>query len=131
MNDSINWFDEYHRLKRSGKLDPNAWFACPCCGYPTKPELGAFDICTLCDWEDDGLEYSYPIDFVIGGPNDDYSIKEARSNFEAYGCMYRPEDSRFRKEDFGTSKIRNVLEPYRWKNNVILPAEAVTAIRGG
>lgn len=27
---------------------------CPCCGYQTLPERGAYDICAVCQWEDDG-----------------------------------------------------------------------------
>jgi hypothetical protein len=27
---------------------------CPCCGYPTLSEPVAYEICELCNWEDDG-----------------------------------------------------------------------------
>ena len=29
-------------------------YACPCCGYKTLDEIGGYDICPYCDWEDDG-----------------------------------------------------------------------------
>jgi hypothetical protein len=28
--------------------------SCPCCGYPTLGASGAYEICFLCNWEDDG-----------------------------------------------------------------------------
>jgi len=31
-----------------------ALFNCPCCGYQTLNELGDYDICEYCNWEDDG-----------------------------------------------------------------------------
>ena len=27
---------------------------CPCCGYKTLDEIGGYDICPYCKWEDDG-----------------------------------------------------------------------------
>jgi hypothetical protein len=29
---------------------------CPCCGYPTLRSRDAYDICELCNWEDDGQD---------------------------------------------------------------------------
>lgn len=29
-------------------------YPCPCCGYKTLDEIGGYDICPYCDWEDDG-----------------------------------------------------------------------------
>ncbi|EEW2168121.1 hypothetical protein PPV52_004650 [Escherichia coli O103] len=29
-------------------------YKCPCCGYLTLPERGQYDICPVCQWEDDG-----------------------------------------------------------------------------
>ncbi|WP_081327515.1 MULTISPECIES: CPCC family cysteine-rich protein [Paenibacillus] len=31
-------------------------FNCPCYGYPTLEERRGWEICCLCDWEDDGQE---------------------------------------------------------------------------
>ncbi|HEI2325144.1 TPA: hypothetical protein SI485_004590, partial [Escherichia coli] len=28
-------------------------YKCPCCGYLTLPERGQYDICPVCQWEDD------------------------------------------------------------------------------
>ncbi len=29
-------------------------YTCPCCGYKTLDEIGGYDICPYCKWEDDG-----------------------------------------------------------------------------
>lgn len=61
---------------------------CPCCGFPTLDERGANEICELCQWEDDG-QGDLDADEVWGGPNRDYSVTEARRNFNKYLIMYR------------------------------------------
>ena len=63
---------------------------CPCCGYPTLSEAAAYDICELCDWEDDG-QGEAEADDVRGGPNGAYSLSEARRNFRKYLVMYAPD----------------------------------------
>ena len=72
---------------------------CPCCGYPTLDERAGFDICELCNWEDDGQD-DPDADDIWGGPNGSYSLSDARSNFEEFGVMYSPSnDSRVTGED--------------------------------
>ena len=61
---------------------------CPCCGYPTLEKRARFEICILCDWEDDGQDEPYS-DEVWEGPNGDYSLTEARMNFKKHFIMYR------------------------------------------
>lgn len=74
-------------------------FKCPCCGYPTLDEQGGYDICLICDWEDDGQNDSNA-DRVLGGPNGEYSLTQARSNFKQFFIMYSPEeDKRTASED--------------------------------
>ena len=65
-------------------------YACPCCGYPTLGSLGEFEICSLCCWEDDG-QGDADADLVKGGPNQSFSLVEARENFERYMVKYSPE----------------------------------------
>lgn len=65
----------------------NKRFICPCCGYPTLDERVGYDICILCDWEDDGQD-DLDADLIKGGPNGDYSLTEARENFKKYIVMY-------------------------------------------
>ena len=72
---------------------------CPCCGYPTLPERANYEICELCNWEDDGQD-DEDADEVMGGPNSDYSLTEARENFRRYMVMYAPgRDQRLTGED--------------------------------
>jgi hypothetical protein len=68
---------------------------CPCCGYPTIAARRDHDVCCLCNWQDDGQD-DHDADNVRGGPNADYSLTEARSNFVEHRTQYRPSDvSRF------------------------------------
>ena len=71
-------------------------YTCPCCGYPTLAERGGYEICEICNWEDDGQDDPHA-DEVWGGPNGDYSLSEARANFEAHLTMYRKNDKRFKR----------------------------------
>ena len=61
---------------------------CPCCGFPTLEELNGYEICELCSWEDDGQD-DLNANEVLGGPNGDYSLTEARKNFKENLTMYR------------------------------------------
>jgi hypothetical protein len=63
---------------------------CPCCGYPTLDSDADYEICELCNWEDDG-QSDHDADEVRGGPNADYSLSEARRNFIQYRIMYHPD----------------------------------------
>jgi hypothetical protein len=60
-------------------------FPCPCCGFFTIGEEppGTFEICPVCFWEDDYIQFGDP-DFR-GGANH-VSLKEARNNFKAFGA---------------------------------------------
>ncbi|OHB71454.1 MAG: hypothetical protein A2W23_04780 [Planctomycetes bacterium RBG_16_43_13] len=78
-------------------------YPCPCCGYRTLDEKppGTFDICDVCNWEDDNVQYDNP-DFE-GGANIP-SLRQAQINFCKFGasdksCLVRvrppkPEESR-------------------------------------
>ena len=90
------WFNIYkerldHAVEQLAKEGVS--FTCPCCGYPTLSERGAYNICPLCDWEDDGQDDPHA-DEIWGGPNSDYSLSEARTNFKKYLTMYRPNNER-------------------------------------
>lgn len=61
---------------------------CPCCKYPTLNTRGNYEICLLCDWEDDNQDDPQAAE-VWGGPNGDYSLEEARQNLKAHLTMYR------------------------------------------
>jgi hypothetical protein len=59
-------------------------YACPCCGYKTLAEKppGTYDICPVCFWEDDQIQYADP-DYE-GGANV-ASLRQAQRNFLAFG----------------------------------------------
>jgi hypothetical protein len=99
------WFLQYItnlELKSLFKECTVTEFDCPCCNYPTLPERGAYHICPLCFWEDDGQDEPFQNE-VWGGPNGDYSLTEARNNFSKYFTCYRPED----KEQFARNTEKN------------------------
>ncbi len=55
---------------------PRRFFTCPSCGFPTLNENGGYEICTICDWEDDGQD-DPNADKNQGGPNK-ISLTESR-----------------------------------------------------
>lgn len=60
-------------------------FACPCCGFLTLSEKppGTFEICPVCFWEDDKVQFNEPE--YIGGANK-VSLNQARKNFLKFGA---------------------------------------------
>lgn len=42
-------------------------YECPVCGNKTLEELREYEICTICWWEDDPLQFKYPT--YAGGAN--------------------------------------------------------------
>lgn len=70
---------------------PGKKYNSPCCGYPTLEERRVWEICELCNWEDDGQDDTHA-DEVWGGPNRDYSLTKARENFKKYLIMHSPGD---------------------------------------
>lgn len=60
-------------------------YRCPCCKYKTLHSRGAYEICPVCLWEDDGQD-EHDADEVRGGPNRNLSIRDARENFARFGA---------------------------------------------
>ncbi len=92
---------------------------CPCCGYPTLEERRGWEICCLCNWEDDGQDDPHA-DKVWGGPNQDYSLTEARENFKKHYIMYRDRRRILKQTDkeIQTKKsLINAFEKLRTANN--------------
>ncbi|MGL5487706.1 MAG: CPCC family cysteine-rich protein, partial [Shewanella sp.] len=58
---------------------------CACCGCKTLSERGGFEICAVCFWEDDGQDDD-DADEVLGGPNGDLNLIQARANFQEFGA---------------------------------------------
>jgi hypothetical protein len=64
-------------------------YPCPCCGRKTLIERGAYEICPVCFWEDDGQD-DQDADRARGGPNGALSLTQARQNFLVYtACAER------------------------------------------
>jgi len=63
-------------------------YTCPCCGYKTLDEKapGTHDICHICFWEDDAVQFRDP-DY-IGGANKP-SLRQAQKNFLEFGACDR------------------------------------------
>lgn len=61
-------------------------FPCPCCGYLTMGEEppGTFEICPVCFWEDDNVQFEDPN--YVGGANS-VSLNQARENFKLFGAV--------------------------------------------
>lgn len=60
-------------------------YACPCCGFFTLQQEppGTYELCPVCYWEDDGVQYADP-DYK-GGANSE-SLNVARANFRRLGA---------------------------------------------
>ncbi len=57
-------------------------YTCPCCGYKTLTEpIGSYDICPICFWEDDSIQFENP--FMSSGANH-VSLYEGQRNFEDF-----------------------------------------------
>ena len=63
-------------------------YRCPCCAAVTLPERGAYELCPVCFWEDDGQD-EHDSDQVRGGPNGPLSLDEARANYAEFGASDR------------------------------------------
>lgn len=85
---------------------------CPCCDLFTLEEHGTFEICIVCGWEDDG-QNDENSEMVLGGPNKDYSLKEARANFKKFNCMYRKGDELFPTNKAYTKQIEKLISKYK------------------
>jgi len=62
--------------------------ACPCCSHRTLADLcpGSFEVCPVCDWEDDLIQFEDPE--LCGGANR-VSLRQARENYLQFGACER------------------------------------------
>jgi hypothetical protein len=79
-----SWFlDALHEL--AGSHTPSGWrFPCRCCGFLTLGSLDSYEICPVCDWEDDPTTIFEPGERGGPGPNH-VSLTEGRRNFAEAG----------------------------------------------
>ncbi|WP_411678077.1 CPCC family cysteine-rich protein [Caproicibacter sp.] len=61
-------------------------YTCPCCGYKTLQNEHEYDICPICFWEDDDIQFD-DVDFV-GGAND-VSLRQAQKNYSEFGACQK------------------------------------------
>jgi len=75
-------------VRRLSFMSQSKKFTCPCCGYKTLEEKppGTDDICPICFWEDDRVQFDDP-DYQ-GGANEP-SLREAQKNFSQFGACER------------------------------------------
>lgn len=61
-------------------------YPCPCCHFLTLGEKppGTFEICSVCGWEDDDVQFRDPS--YAGGANK-VSLETARTNFQVTGAI--------------------------------------------
>jgi hypothetical protein len=75
-------------------------YPCPCCGYQTLPGRGAYDLCPVCWWEDEGLE-----PWEYSGPNGQ-TLVEAQQEYLAQRLPHRLRPGKVR-----ASKRREERDP--------------------
>ena len=60
-------------------------YQCPCCEcFTLKEQPRTFEVCPVCYWMDDPLQFSDP-NYVR--PTNQLSLNEARSNFRSFGAI--------------------------------------------
>jgi len=83
------WFDQYVDAFENRSVikpaEPGVMYRCPCCNCLTLDERGGYDICQVCFWEDDGQDDA-DADTVRGGPNYEFSLTQARKNYNEFGA---------------------------------------------
>ena len=77
------------------ETDEDKRYPCPCCGFLTMfgSTRGTFDICQVCGWEDDEVQFNDP-DYR-GGANV-LSLNESRANYAKFGAAKIKSISRVR-----------------------------------
>ena len=81
-------------------------YPCPCCGFLTmeSPIRNTFDICPVCGWEDDWVQYNNP---ECGGGANRESLMQAKNNYATFGAAHKDFSSQVRPphpdEDPGVS----------------------------
>ena len=51
-----SWFAFYTKQRSVFTPPSGGPYTCPCCGHGTLDERGAYEICDVCGWEDDGQD---------------------------------------------------------------------------
>ncbi|WP_370980272.1 CPCC family cysteine-rich protein [Agaribacterium sp. ZY112] len=79
------------------KYKKNSWYEpedsepqelCPCCDFISLSTRGAYEICPVCYWEDDGQDID-ELDHISAN-NHGISLRQARCNFRSFGSSAAP-----------------------------------------
>jgi Cysteine-rich CPCC len=71
---------------------------CPCCGYKTLPDRGAYDLCPVCWWEDEGVE-----PWEVSGSNGQ-TLVEAQQEYLAQRLPHRLRQGKVRAPKRGEER---------------------------
>jgi hypothetical protein len=71
---------------------------CPCCGYKTLPDRGAYDLCPVCWWEDEGVE-----PWEVSGPNG-RTLVEAQQEYLTQRLPHRLREGKVRPPKRGEER---------------------------
>ena len=97
-------------------------YLCPCCGNYTLDESppGTFNICPICYWEDDNIQYANPN--YRGGAND-ISLNEARENYKKIGVISEKYLDKVKlsinKKTYANIKLTRVFDKIFFKEKLI------------
>ncbi len=64
------------------------FFPCPCCGARVLDEEGGYEICPICDWEDDPSQRQHP---DLAGSANPASLLQAQNSWRKLGRI-NPEE---------------------------------------
>jgi hypothetical protein len=76
LNDFYKRRNLFNKYLNENNIEINT---CPGCGFPALNGRGAYEICCVCNWEDDNQD-DEEADEVWGGPNSKLSLTENRLN---------------------------------------------------
>jgi len=102
--------EAYDECDKCKYLNVHGPVACPCCGSMSLSEEGGYEICPVCDWEDDLLQRNEP-DYA-GGANW-LSLNRSRENYRKHGKIETDQDLKECREYYA----KHVMLDGRWLYN--------------
>lgn len=85
----FEWIKELFGIKDKGDYNPDEDVLCPVCGYYLFEDgPGSHEICPICYWEDDLVQYE---DESYAGGANKQSLEQCKANYKLYGAC----DKRF------------------------------------
>lgn len=89
---------------------------CPGCGYPTLSERGEYEICSICNWEDDNQD-NEEADEIWGGPNGKLSLTENRINIGK--ILDNGKSETFHLDEFYAESVLKSIEHFEKKQRSV------------